>query len=341
MTFLEKTWYFAEWADQLSDGKPIGLTIARKQIALYRTEAGGFAAVGDRCPHRFAPLHMGKVRGDAIECPYHGLQFGSDGHCVHSPHHNGVVPNAVKVPSYPAVEKNGAVWIWLSEEPPCLDMIPDLADLEGFSAKFGNEWRMPVRAHYELLVDNILDGTHADYVHPGTLGNGEFSKRKPIVSEHGDALTVEWICDGVLAHPSLTPYVTDWDEIDSWLSVRWQAPAVLRLEIGAKPAGKDRSAGVRATAYHIMVPQDDLHTAYHVRSVRNYALGDPAMSEKIQAMVEFAFSEQDKPVIEAQQKMMGGEEFWALRPLLLPADTAAVQVRRKLMALIERQNRAA
>lgn len=341
MSFLRKAWYFAEWSDRFDGDAPIGLTIAGEQIALYRKQSGGFAAVGDRCPHRFAPLHMGKVRGDAIECPYHGLQFGSDGHCVHSPHHSGAVPHSVKVASYPAVERDGAIWIWLSDEPADLDRIPDLSDLQGFSSNVGNEWRMPVRAHYELLVDNILDGTHADFVHPGTLGNGEFSKRKPVVSEHGDAVTVEWICDGVLAHPSLMDYVTDWAEVDSWLSVRWQAPAVLRLEIGAKQAGNDRASGVRAVAYHIMVPQDDLHTSYHVRGIRNYALNDTVMSERIQAFVEFAFSEQDKPVIEAQQRMMGGEDFWTLRPLLLPSDTAAVQVRRKLISLIERQHQAA
>ncbi|MFD2274449.1 Rieske 2Fe-2S domain-containing protein [Undibacterium arcticum] len=36
----------------------------------------------DRCPHRFIPLHLGTIRGDRIECGYHGLQFDCSGSCV-------------------------------------------------------------------------------------------------------------------------------------------------------------------------------------------------------------------------------------------------------------------
>ena len=41
-------------------------------VVLYRTSSGGVAALEDACPHRLAPLSMGRLKGDAIECGYHG-----------------------------------------------------------------------------------------------------------------------------------------------------------------------------------------------------------------------------------------------------------------------------
>jgi vanillate O-demethylase monooxygenase subunit len=36
-----------------------------------------------QCPHRFAPLHLRRIRGDFVECGCHGLQFDGHGNCVH------------------------------------------------------------------------------------------------------------------------------------------------------------------------------------------------------------------------------------------------------------------
>ena len=48
-----------------------------------------------------------------------------------------------------------------------------------------------------------------------------------------------------------------------------------------------------------------------------------------------ALSQQDKPMLEAQFRNMGGAEFWSMKPVLLPSDAAAVRVRRKAPKLME------
>src|SRR5262249_25748529 len=71
-TYLRNAWYVAAWSDDLADGQLIGRTILKQPVVLYRSADGKVAALEDRCPHRFAPLHMGKiVGGDRIQCPYH------------------------------------------------------------------------------------------------------------------------------------------------------------------------------------------------------------------------------------------------------------------------------
>src|ERR1700731_4624806 len=72
-TYLHNAWYVAAWSDDLGDGQLLGRTILKEPVVLYRKSDGHVAALQDRCPHRFAPLHMGKgVNGDRIQCPYPG-----------------------------------------------------------------------------------------------------------------------------------------------------------------------------------------------------------------------------------------------------------------------------
>ncbi|HZN31013.1 MAG TPA: Rieske 2Fe-2S domain-containing protein, partial [Xanthobacteraceae bacterium] len=64
-TYLRNAWYVAAWSDDLAEGQLLGRTILKEPVVLYRKSDGSPAALQDRCPHRFAPLHMGKiVNGD-------------------------------------------------------------------------------------------------------------------------------------------------------------------------------------------------------------------------------------------------------------------------------------
>lgn len=46
---------------------------ARGNIALFRTGAGEFYALEDRCPHRGGLLSQGMVFGARVACPLHGM----------------------------------------------------------------------------------------------------------------------------------------------------------------------------------------------------------------------------------------------------------------------------
>jgi nitrite reductase/ring-hydroxylating ferredoxin subunit len=82
--FPKNTWYVAAAAHEL--GRAIlKRTIAEEQIVLYRTEAGAPVAMLDMCPHRHAPLSLGRLVGDNIECGYHGITFDCTGKCVRIP----------------------------------------------------------------------------------------------------------------------------------------------------------------------------------------------------------------------------------------------------------------
>jgi nitrite reductase/ring-hydroxylating ferredoxin subunit/uncharacterized membrane protein len=78
------------WADavgeaDLVDGQPVAVTVEDTPVLLVRT-AGVVRAIGDRCTHRGAPLHEGRVEDGCVECPWHGSRFDlADGSVVRGP----------------------------------------------------------------------------------------------------------------------------------------------------------------------------------------------------------------------------------------------------------------
>ena len=101
MAYIRNCWYPASWSTDLG-AVPISRIFLEEEVVLYRGASGQPVALANMCPHRFAALSKGKLHGDAIACPYHGLQFSPDGSCKHNPH--GPVTGAIRVRSYPLAQ---------------------------------------------------------------------------------------------------------------------------------------------------------------------------------------------------------------------------------------------
>ncbi|WP_081070002.1 Rieske 2Fe-2S domain-containing protein [Burkholderia cepacia] len=103
------------------------------ELVVYRTAGGEAHAVEPYCPHLGAHLgHGGKVDGEALVCPFHGLAFGPDGACIHAP--NGRPPRAA-LTKWLTRECNHVVMVWRDSagRPPSWE-IPDVDTGNGFSS---------------------------------------------------------------------------------------------------------------------------------------------------------------------------------------------------------------
>ncbi len=130
-SYVRNAWYAAAWSDSLAESQVAARTIMAEPVVLYRKADGGVAAIEDRCAHRFAPLSMGKVvRGDRLQCPYHGLEFDGTGACVYNPHGSKNIPPRARVKSYPVLEKHKTIWIWMGDAPADPGKVPDLGVLD-------------------------------------------------------------------------------------------------------------------------------------------------------------------------------------------------------------------
>jgi len=335
------TWYVAGFSDEVAGTRLLARRLLDRPLVFFRKPDGRVAALDDRCPHRFAPLSAGKLceEGAALQCPYHGLRFDGNGRCVHNPHSKGSIPTAARVASYPVEDRHGLLWWWPGA--PALanpDLIPDYSAIAGAHPDGSFRGYLPTRCHYELLVDNILDLTHADYLHAGTLGNGSLTRAKAHITDVDErTLNVTWLSSGERAPPAFAAHLRHPEErTDQWTEVTWTAPGNMLLHVGATLLGEDRSQGVDVLTAHVATPETGSSTHYWFWATRTFAVS-AAENARIRSFVEYAFAQQDKPMLEAQQQNMDGADFWALKPVLLPSDAAAVRVRRKLAKLMESQ----
>src|SRR6266852_220377 len=340
-TYLRNAWYVAAWSDDLADGQLLGRMILKEHIVLYRKSDGNVAALQDRCPHRFAPLHMGKiVNGDSIQCPYHGLEFNSSGACVLNPHGTKNIPPRARFRSYPVTEKHKAIWIWMGEQPPDHSKVPDFSVLDNVPEMHATKRdRLTIRANYELIIDNLLDLSHTSFLHEGILGNADTVEAEITVEQDGDDVVV-----GRHAHNATAPGLfailmpSAPDRVDKFTRMRWMAPSNLRLLTGICMPGAIPESGTGYHAIHMLTPESDKTTHYFFTAVRfNVLTADDKLNAQIQDKIattrRFAFEEQDAPVIEAQQEMIDFART-PVDPIILAIDVGPVRYKQILQKLI-------
>jgi phenylpropionate dioxygenase-like ring-hydroxylating dioxygenase large terminal subunit len=340
-SYLRNAWYVAAWSDDLTDGQLLGRTILKEPIVLYRKSDGHVAALEDRCPHRFAPLHMGQiVNGDCIQCPYHGLEFNSSGACVLNPHGTKNIPPRARVRSYPVTEKHKAIWIWMGEKSPDLSKVPDFSVLDNVPEMHATKRdRITIRANYELIIDNLLDLSHGSFLHAGILGNSETVEAEITVDLDGNDVVVGRHASNATA-PGLFAILmpSKPDRIDKFTRMRWMAPSNLRLVTGICMPGAVPESGTGYHAIHMLTPESDRTTHYFFTAVRfNVLTSDDQLNAQIQDKISttrrFAFEEQDAPVIEAQQEIIDNA-LTSLDPVILAIDVGPVRYKQILRKLI-------
>jgi vanillate O-demethylase monooxygenase subunit len=300
-------------------------------LVLYRIPSTGqYALLHDRCPHRFAPLHRGKLVGDSIACPYHGLEFAASGKCVRNPLADEPPRTAVR--SFPVVARHGLVWFWPGDPQQANpSSIPNYAFLDGQEV-----WRRRSRfaGHHELLADNLLDLGHVDFVHTATFATGgAHARAEQEVTDTGDGgLLVRWTLREVFRSTFLEALFSPAESITQILEMSWQPPSCMTLSIryGITDAnGTMVEERMRMINPHIATPESQSATHYF------WTCFPDAASE---AFARAVFDGEDQPMIEAVEQYMGGEDFWALRPAVLPGDAGALRARRRLMKLRRRES---
>jgi phenylpropionate dioxygenase-like ring-hydroxylating dioxygenase large terminal subunit len=322
-------WYMLGWAKELS-AAPIARTILGQELVAWRQGNGLAVALEDRCAHRFAPLSMGTVIDDTIRCPYHGLQYDGAGQCVKQFFPRKAPENA-RVRGYPVVEQETILWVWMGD-PALKDELripsfpylvdPAFKSIQGLSN---------LKSNYHLVTDNLMDLSHAEFLHPafaGALRTGKYSAK-----QNGSTVDSNWAASEVLPTPVIQSW---WPEnggmVDFWLDMRWDAPAAMLLLVGATHPGRPRSEGFEQPSVHILTPETESSTHYFWNG--GIAADHPQDMDQLYDLTVQAFEFEDAPMIEAVFKRMHGKPLEELEPVLLPSDAGIMRARRILEAMI-------
>ncbi len=335
MSFLQNYWYMAGWSDELSD-QLLSRCLFDRQIVLFRRDDKSIAALSDRCPHRFAPLSLGEKKGDAIQCPYHGLTFDGAGQCVRNPF-SDKIPAGAQVQSWAVVEHDGIIWLWGGAPAQAdLSLIPDFGAVSDGPASRVVRGYTLLETPYEFGTDNLMDLSHIEFVHKGTFaGAGVIFAGTHDVVENGDTLHSNWWMPNIPA-PSHTQGIYPPDMMcDHWLDMRWNAPASMYLQVGAIPTGGPREQGIISHQYHILTPASETSTHYFWGVARGHDLDSAEVDGFLRQMFGQAFDEEDKPIIKAAYDNLEGQDFWESKPLSLGIDSGGTRARRKIQALLK------
>jgi len=189
-------WYAVLESGEVRGGRLVGVTRMGERLVFWRTKGGGIVCMRDKCAHRGAALSGGKIEGDRIECPFHGLQYDPSGRCAVIPANgrDSPVPARFRVHAYPARDEHGLIWIWWGEPREEYPPIPFFEELDEFHySTIRDHWT----THYSRAIENQLDVVHLPFVHRTTIGRGNRRLvHGPVTRLEGDVIRV-WVTNEV------------------------------------------------------------------------------------------------------------------------------------------------
>lgn len=331
--YVLNTWYPLTWSRQV--GRTLSShRIVEQKLVVYRTTAGQVVAMVDACPHRLMPLSMGKLKGDAIECGYHGLTYDCSGRCVRIPGQN-LIPANAQVKTYPTHENMGLVWVWMGDpalaDPAKVFDLPQYHD-PAWSAVEGDA--LEIGTHYLNLADNLCDPAHVSFVHLTTLGNAA-SEDVPVQSkeEAGKVLTWRWIIDAPPI-PLFAKYGNFKGNVDRWHYYHYYAPSIAVIDFGTADTGTGAPEGnrdncIQIYACHFITPVDEHTCIDHWMHVKNFQ-ADEQVNAALSADFRTAFNE-DKLILEAIQR--NEEQYAPQRTIKIAIDASPLRMRRMVDGL--------
>ncbi|MGE4335186.1 MAG: aromatic ring-hydroxylating dioxygenase subunit alpha, partial [Pigmentiphaga sp.] len=281
----------------------------------------------------------GRQDGDCIRSMYHGLKFGADGQCVEAP---GLprIPSKAKVRSYPVVEKNRWIWIWMGDpEKAAIDLIPDTYPLEHPDWAFKPGY-LHYKANYQLITDNLLDFSHLAFVHPTTLGgSADIPYVQPEIKRLENGVHVaRWHLDEVPA-PFHVHAGKLSGKVDRWYIYDFLVPGLFLMHSGVQAAGTGAPEGkikdaLEFRSCHAITPETDTTSHYFWGVPHNFSIEDRRVTESVYQSAAKAFNE-DRVMIEAQQRVLLDSPDASMMDFGM--DAALVQFRKLMSGLIEQE----
>ena len=336
---IKNAWYVACSAEELSTDKPLGRTVCGEPMVFFLGPGGEPVALEDWCPHRGAPLSLGKVCNGVLTCGYHGLQMGCEGKAIAMPNQN--VANFAANRRFACTAYAGFVWVWPGDfAKASLDTLPKLAwaDEPEHWAYGGGYYA--IACDYRLMIDNLMDLSHETYVHANSIGQREIDDARSTTRTEGEHVVTSRHMFGIEAPPcwkfalEKTGLPTD-QAVDRWQVCHFTPPSHVHIEVGVALAGH---GGIDAPndlkTYAIVVdfitPETDTSIHYFWGMARKFLPQSAELTNQIRDGQAKIFAE-DRAMLEGQQHNQS--HFTKKRVMGLSVDVGGIAARR----IIERR----
>lgn len=180
LELLKNVWYMAMLSSELKAGKMKSCVMMNEPIVFFKNKKGEVKALRDICPHRGIPLSYGQLKGDEVECPYHGWKFDGAGVCTEIP---SLCPGQdldcrkIKVRSYPAKEQQGMIWVFIGEKNFDDTLAPPVPLMEALPLNARPQVALSETfpCHIDHAVIGLMDPAHGPFIHKSFLWRSEKS----------------------------------------------------------------------------------------------------------------------------------------------------------------------
>ncbi len=148
------------------DEEPVPLRILGEDLVAFRDTDGRLGVLDAHCPHRQASLSYGRNEECGLRCIYHGWKFDVDGNCVDIPSEPAAsqkIKDKIKITSYPALERGGAIWIYMGPN----ENQPPFPEFEW--ARFPSDQSAAIKrfqpCNYAQALEGGIDSAHISFLH--------------------------------------------------------------------------------------------------------------------------------------------------------------------------------
>ncbi|GAB3804931.1 Rieske 2Fe-2S domain-containing protein [Micromonospora zhanjiangensis] len=338
MAFARDQWYVAAYDSEVGRDL-LARTVLGEPLVLYRTGAGEAVALADRCVHRRYPLSESRLDGDTIVCGYHGFTYDPTGACVFVPGQQRI-PRTARVASYPVVEQDSFVWVWIGDrdraDPAAIPRAPWLADPRYAVVRD----MAPLNARYELLVDNLMDLSHETYLHGGYIGTPEVAST-PITTEVDEERGIVYVSrhmDDAECPPFYARSTGIQGRITRWQDIEYHPPCLYLLHSRIAPRGVLPPAeGADSEAFHAeivyAITPSTAHTTYNFWAVaRDFAIDDESVGEYLYNSNRTVVT-QDVTALDILERVIAAEPA-DRQELSINIDTGGLAARRLLARMV-------
>jgi vanillate O-demethylase monooxygenase subunit len=340
LDYVRNGWYAAGWSGDFGEAL-LTRTFLDEPVVLYRTSAGEAVALADRCAHRAYPLSLGTRLGDTVRCGYHGFTYDGHGRCVAIPSQQHV-PAAYRVRRYPTLERGGVVWIWMGE-PNAADeaALPDLHELgltdPNFHVDVGgvNTWRN----RYQLINENLLDLSHIEFLHLGTIGTPNVAASPVVTTVHPHMIEATRTIHGDQATPLHKRALGIDGSMDRTTRSLFFPPGAHVTQVLMVAPGSNARFGQPGyfgefKQAHLITPSTAIET-YYFWSIARTSHKDAQTSAFMLDAFRTVFA-QDGVALEAQERSLQRDPHF--HELSCKADEAALKARRLLADAMTAEN---
>jgi len=250
-----------------------------------------------------------------------------------------LIPGDATVRSYPLVEKNRLIWVWLGD--PALADPATIVDFPYHDTWPNKHACYPIKGNYMLMVDNLMDLTHLGYLHARTVGGNPAqhvdAEMKTTRTPNGVKFT-RWMKNSP-PPPSYVRAAGFTGRVDRLQAFEYIAPSTILQWTGATDAGSGTAPDdfrFQFRLFHGLTPETEASCFYFWSAANGYRQNDPEATEQLYREIAPTFVE-DQEMVEAQQARLS--EFGEAGLIDIASDGTRMTMRRHVERMIAAEQR--